>query len=68
MANKDVVRCKQCGKIIVGKSKVGLCEQCASKDLKVAGGAGLLTGGLILKYRKPIGNAIKAAAKFIFRL
>ena len=67
MSNHDVVRCKQCGKIIVGNSKMGLCEQCFSTDAKVSGGilAGLTA--LAIKFRKPIAKGLRAAARFIFR-
>lgn len=58
-----IVRCRQCGKIIVGKSKkIGLCENCVSKDAKVAaGGAGILA--LALKLRKPAAQFIKTIFK-----
>ncbi len=67
MANKAVVKCKQCGKTIVGKSKLGLCEQCFSSDVKKGGGAGFVLTGLVLKFRKPIVNGLKTAAKIIFK-
>lgn len=28
----DAAVCKQCGKIVVGSSKMGLCESCFNKD------------------------------------
>ena len=67
MSNKDVIRCKHCGKVIVGKSKAGLCEQCFSKDAKVGGGIGFALAGLFIKFRKPIVNVVKAAAKLIYK-
>ena len=46
----DSVVCKQCGKIIVGTSKVGLCESCFNKNAGAA--VGIL--GLIGVLWKPI--------------
>ncbi|WP_026507226.1 hypothetical protein [Butyrivibrio sp. MC2013] len=34
MENNKVVRCKQCGKILISESKMGLCPKCADKDLR----------------------------------
>ncbi len=41
--NNQVTRCKQCGKVIVGNAKLGLCDSCFSKDSgRAAEGAGIL--------------------------
>lgn len=49
----EAVVCRQCGKIIVGSSKFGLCESCANKDTGyalIAGGV----GGLLLRAAKKV--------------
>ena len=60
--------CKQCGKIIVGASKVGLCESCFSKDAEVAlGAAGVsaILWKLIKKYGpKLLKDALEFYKKF----
>ena len=53
MRNKDVARCRKCGKVIVGSSKLGLCDSCFSKEGTKVGLFG--TGAAILyKNRKRI--------------
>ena len=51
-------RCKQCGKIIVGSGKLGLCDSCFNADAKKAAIAGA-TVGVSVKYRKEIWKFIK---------
>lgn len=67
MANNDAVkRCKQCGKILVSDSKLGLCPKCADKDKRGAVEAigGLALAGTIIKIAwKPVKGLIKAIIK-----
>ena len=52
--NDNSTRCKQCGKVIVGNSKLGLCDRCFNKDATT--GAGVIAGiwGVIQFVVKPI--------------
>jgi len=60
MNNQEEKRCKQCGAILVGKSKkIGLCSNCARKDTQT--GAGIL-GVLAL-----IGTSVLAIAKALVK-
>ena len=42
--NEESTRCKQCGKVIVGDSKLGLCDYCFNKD--TTRGVGAIGGGM----------------------
>ncbi len=59
-------RCKQCGKVIVGGGKMGLCDSCFNKDAtKTVGIAG---GGYVLfrvlkKHGKAILNGLEKILK-----
>ncbi|MBQ8666103.1 MAG: hypothetical protein IJ526_04495 [Lachnospiraceae bacterium] len=59
-------RCIQCNKIIVGKSRLGLCPKCADKDARGAaeGAAGLAIAALVIKKAwKPVKTLAKAVLK-----
>lgn len=66
----NAVVCKQCGKIIVGDSKMGLCESCFNKD---AGGiaAGAAAAPFLIKIGKKYGpkvfKSIKTAISLLRR-
>ncbi len=64
--NGSEKRCIQCNKIIVGKSKLGLCPKCADKDARGAaeGVAGLAIAAVILKKAwKPVTTLAKTVLK-----
>ena len=67
MANNDALkRCKQCGKILISESKLGLCPKCADKDIRGAAEAvgGLAIVSAIIKITwKPVKGLIKALIK-----
>ena len=67
MSNTDTMkRCKQCGKILVSESKLGLCPKCADKDKRGAaefGGGVLLFAGIVKVAWKPVKGLIKAIVK-----
>lgn len=67
MSNHDAVkRCKQCGKILVSESKLGLCPKCADKDKRGAAEAigGLALAVTIIKIAwKPVKGLLKAIIK-----
>ena len=67
MNNNDYVqRYKQCGKILVRESKLGICPKCADKDKRgIAGGAGalFLAAGAVKLAWKPV----KGLLKVVFR-
>ena len=56
-------RCKQCGKVIMGRSKMGLCDRCFNKD--ATGTMGLLGGFIVgMKYiYRPLINWFKNRKK-----
>ena len=64
MPNNET-RCKQCGKIIVGGGKMGLCDSCFNKDAtrsaEIAGSSYLLYK-ILKKHGKAIINWLR---KFI---
>ena len=63
-----VKRCKQCGKILVGDSKIDICPKCADKDKKGVAElilAGLFIGGIAKKAWKPGVEALKGIAKIV---
>ncbi len=62
--NDGYTRCKQCGKVIVGGGKMGLCDSCFNSDAEKAGGIAI-AGGIIFKFRKQIWNGIKTAANIV---
>ncbi len=69
--SKDKKRCIQCGKLLIGESKMGLCPKCADKDARgaVEGAAGLAVIALILgKTVKPALKVAKTVTKAIFRI
>ena len=71
MMSEDVRRCKQCGKIIVGDSKLGICPKCADKDKRGAAGIGVALVGVglaIKRFGKPAVNLIKDIAKVITKV
>lgn len=53
MKNNDVSRCRKCGKVIVGSSKLGYCDSCFSKQGTTAGIWGAV-GFFAYKNRKKI--------------
>lgn len=57
----DTVVCRQCGKIIVGSSKVGLCEGCFNKDVSgVVGVVGVVGAAASIRIIiKKCGSEIK---------
>ncbi len=64
-------RCKQCGKILVGDSKMGLCPKCVDKDARgaVGIGASVVAIGLIVKKAwKPGMELAKGIAKIITKV
>ena len=67
MPNNDTVkRCKQCGKILISESKLGLCPKCADKDKRGTAGAlvGLALAGTVIKGTwKPVKGLIKAITR-----
>lgn len=66
MGNVSIKRCKQCGKILVKKSKLGICPKCADKDKSgIALGAGglLLAARAVKSAKEPVQLLIKAARK-----
>ena len=68
MMNNAEKRCKQCGKILVSDSKIGLCPKCADKDARgaVEIGVGAIGIGLIVKKLwKPGVELVKGIAKVI---
>ena len=63
MKDDSTTRCKKCGKVIVGKSRLGLCDSCFNSDAtKTVGTLGALAL-LIKPVIKPIGKAITNALK-----
>lgn len=61
MNNKER-RCVQCGKIIVGNSKIKICPRCADEDKRGAAGVAtfiVVAGVAISKYGKPVIKAVK---------
>lgn len=44
--DESFTRCKQCGKIIVGNSKFGLCDSCFNGDVGKAGIAAGISAAL----------------------
>ena len=67
MSNTDTVkRCKQCGKILVSESKLGLCPKCADKDKRgvVEAVGGLAIAATVIKVAwKPVKGLLKAIIK-----
>ncbi len=64
----EVKRCKQCGKIIVGDSTLGLCPKCADEDARTAAELGIglvVVGGIAKKLWKPGIKLVKGIAKVI---
>ena len=64
----EVKRCKQCGKIIVEESALGLCPKCADEDARTAAELGLVlvSVGLIAKRLwKPGVNLVNGIVKVI---
>ena len=64
--NDGYTRCKQCGKVIVGGGKMGLCDSCFNRDAE-KGGIILLIGGTLYKFRKEIAKGAKAVFKLLKR-
>ena len=64
--NEGYTRCKQCGKVIVGNGKMGLCDSCFNSDAE-KGGLLLLAGGAIYKFRKEIAKGAKAILKLFIK-
>ena len=65
-AGMDPIDAKQCGKILVSESKLGLCPKCADKDKRVAAEAigGLALAGRIIKIAwKPVKVLLKTIIK-----
>ncbi|SEM22772.1 hypothetical protein SAMN04487770_12946 [Butyrivibrio sp. ob235] len=66
MEKKIERRCIQCGKILVGDSKLELCPKCADNDMRGAVGTfgvlGICALG-IKKFGKPVLQFVKALAK-----
>ena len=65
----DATRCKQCGKVIVGGGKMGLCDSCFNKDVtrtaEIAGG-GFFAYRFLKKNWKTIINGVgKLVKKFM---
>lgn len=63
----DVVVCKQCGKILVGSSKTGLCQSCFNKDTSVAV-TGVVAAPLLYKLGKKLGPKVFKGVKFVIDL
>ena len=66
--NMEEKRCAQCGKIIVGDSKLGLCPKCADKDARGVAEAGvglLVLAGIVKVAWKPTKAVIKAVANAV---
>ena len=61
MKNISETRCKKCGKVIVGASKMGLCDSCFNKQATKGGGILLAIGAAWKPIIKPIGKAISNA-------
>lgn len=64
--NDQSTKCKQCGKVIVGNAKLGLCDSCFNKDAGiVVGGASILTslGVGIKKHGPKLASWIKKLLK-----
>ena len=49
--DKDITRCKLCGKVIVGGGKMGLCDSCFSND---AGKVGIIASAAVVALWKPV--------------
>ena len=62
MNTENITRCRKCGKVIVGNSKLGLCESCLNAEAEKAGFATIVLG-LGYKFRKQIYNALKAVGR-----
>lgn len=66
--NENKKRCIQCNKIIVGKSKFGLCPKCADKDARGAASSvavSTLAVIVIKKAWKPAIELVKTAVKIV---
>jgi len=59
--------CKQCGKILVGESKTGLCESCLNKDAGAAViGAAVIP--VLIKFGKKVGPKLLKGAKAVWNI
>jgi len=63
----NAVVCKQCGKIIVGSSKAGLCESCFNKDAGVVV-AGAAATPFLIKMGKKYGPKVFKGVKTVISL
>lgn len=63
----DVVVCRQCGKIIVGNSKTGLCESCFNKGAGVVA-AGVVATPILIKIGKKFVPKIIKGAKTLHQI
>lgn len=59
--------CKQCGKILVGESKTGLCDGCLNKDAGIAA-AGAVAVPVLVKLGKKYGPSLLKGIKAVYRL
>lgn len=62
--NDEYTRCKQCGKVIVGGGKMGLCDSCFNADAE-KGLFAVGVGAVVFKFRKQIVNGLKTLIKLI---
>lgn len=65
--HNEATRCKQCGKVIVGSSKMGLCDSCFNDDAAKAGGIAVAIGIFWKPVKKYVPKAIKWVSSFIRR-
>lgn len=63
----DAVVCKQCGKIIVGTGKMGLCESCFNKGAGVAV-TGIAAAPFLYKLGRKFGPKVIRGIKIVIDL
>lgn len=64
---KTTAVCKQCGKILVGESKTGLCEGCLNKDAgAVVVGAAAIP--MLIKVGKKVGPKLLKGARLVWSI